>query len=70
MLLMVDTKQKRKVEISLAEVYERVWKCAISVFKRTGLTTTLFIFPRKKAYFAWARSYIFFHLYCYLGIVT
>ena len=45
----------KRVEISPAEVYERVGKCVISVSKRPKrirLTITLFIFPNKKTYFA------------------
>ena len=45
----------KRVEISLAEVYERVAKASFRSVKRpkrTRLTITLFIFPSKKTYFA------------------
>ena len=47
----------KRLAISLAEVYDRVGKCVISVCKKAQkdynrLTITLFIFPSKKTYFA------------------
>ena len=62
----------KRIEISLAEVYERVGKCIISVSKKTQKNQAHYHvvdLSQQENMLCIARSFIFFHLYCYLGIV-
>ena len=60
----------KRVEISLAEVYETVGKCVISVSKKVQKDQARdhVYLSQQENILCIARSYTFFHLYCYLGI--
>ena len=63
----------KRVEVSPAEVYERVRICVISVSKKAqkDKANDHVVYPSwQENILCIARSYIFFHLYCYLGIVV
>ena len=64
-----------RVEISLAEVHERVGKCAISVSKKAPKPSDqahnhVVYLSQQENILCIVRSFIFSHLYCYLGIVV
>ena len=63
----------KRVEISLAEVYERVGKCVISVSKKAQKDQAhdhVVDLSLQENILCIGRSYIFFHLYCYLGMAV